>query len=322
MSILRQDKSLLRPEIIMAGIVIDPNLSRETQFDQWLDALPPHYCRQHNQTQMVLDREAAKRRSLSNENTPQWFHCSTTPGPAVPDSRATAYQYEFHAVFHCQACHCAYALCPPEFHETSFATFDVSTPERAAALAKAGEFAAQVNNCNCGFALFVGPPGIGKTRLACNVVRELEVRDALYARHGELTQALRATYSRKNIFLNPPRHWEDDEDDDRQVPSPVKIVQDAGFVVLDEIGCTALANDERSFLDELLKHRYDYRKPTILISNLPLMGTPERPGLKEFLGDALTDRIKEATGNGKFIVQFHGESYRRTTGEDYLKGLC
>lgn len=42
---------------------------------------------------------------------------------------------------------------------------------------------------------------------------------------------------------------------------------------------------------------------------------------KEFLGGALTDRVKEATGNGKFIVQFSGESYRRTTGDNYLKGL-
>jgi len=67
-------------------------------------------------------------------------------------------------------------------------------------------------------------------------------------------------------------------------------------------------------LDELLKHRYDAGKPTILISNLPL------DQLKEFLGDALTDRVKHATGNGKFILQFKGESYRRSAGENYLTG--
>ena len=91
--------------------------------------------------------------------------------------------------------------------------------------------------------------------------------------------------------------------------------------MLDEIGCNPFANDERLLLDELLKHRYEQRKPTILISNLPLTGPPAAPGPKQFLGDALTDRIKEATGNGKFIIQFSGESYRRTMGEDYLAGL-
>ncbi len=92
-------------------------------------------------------------------------------------------------------------------------------------------------------------------------------------------------------------------------PGPLDNVQKVRFLVLDEIGCTALANDERLLLDELLKYRFEHRKPTILISNLPLIGAFDKPGLKEFLGDALTDRIKEATGNGKFIVQFAGESY-------------
>jgi DNA replication protein DnaC len=214
----------------------------------------------------------------------------------------------------CPGCRCAYALCPPEFHETSFATFNTATPECAATLASAREFAAQVNKHGCGFALFVGPTGPGKTRLACNIIRELENCDALYVRQAELTIALRATYGSKVV--------EYDEDGRPLEPKhPLEITQRVRFLVLDEIGCTALANDERLLLDELLKHRYERRKPTILISNLLLFGTPDATGLKEFLGDALTDRIKEATGNGKFIVQFSGESYRRTIGENYLSGL-
>jgi DNA replication protein DnaC len=321
MSILCRDKSLLVPETLKVSIPINSSLTRESQFDQWLNALPPRSCRRHKQTQMELDRLASKRASLSNDNADRWYRRNMTPGPDVPDARVTVDQYAFDAVFRCQACHCAYARCPPAFHETGFGSFDASTPERAAALAKAREFAAQVNKHSCGFALFVGPPGTGKTRLASNVVRELEVRNALYVRHGELTCALRATYGQKDVFLNNSRHREVDEDDNHEPPSPLEIVQDVGFLVLDEIGCTVLASDERLFLNELLKHRYDHSKPTMLISNLPLTGMADSPGLKEFLGDALTDRIREATGNGKFIVQFPGESYRRTTGENYLHGI-
>ena len=93
------------------------------------------------------------------------------------------------------------------------------------------------------------------------------------------------------------------------------MTHDVSFLVLDEIGCTTMANDERLLLDELLKHRYEQRKPTVLISNLPL------DPLKEFLGNALADRIGHATGNGRFIIQFSVASFRRSDGENYLDGL-
>jgi DNA replication protein DnaC len=220
--------------------------------------------------------------------------------------------FTFQIKLRCPACRCAYALCPPEFHTTSFETFDTSTQERAAMLARAREFVAQVNQHGRGFALFVGPTGPGKTRLACNIVRELDHRDALYVRQAQLTAALRATYGRKSVeYDNEGRQVEPEA-------HPLEITQSVRFLVLDEIGCTAFSNDDRSLLDEVIKHRYDEGKPTILISNLPLTGPADQPGLKEFLGDALTDRIRDATGNGKFMLQFTGESYRRTTGEQYL----
>ena len=151
------------------------------------------------------------------------------------------------------------------------------------------------------------------------MIRELDNADALYVRQGQLTVALRATYGRKDVFLrHPPRRGEEDDD---EPPTVLEIVQEVRFLVLDEIGCNALANDERLLLDELVKHRYEHRKPTMLASNLTLAGTPEEPGLKEFLGDALSDRIKDATGNGRFILQFGGDSYRRASGESYLEGL-
>jgi len=141
-------------------------------------------------------------------------------------------------------------------------------------------------------------------------VRELENADALYVRQGQLTTALRATYGRKDMFLH---RYHDATGDDDEPPTPLEIVQGVSFLVLDEIGCAPLANNEHLLLEELLKHRYDARKPTILISNLAL------DQLKEFLGDALTDRIKHASGNGRFILQFKGESFRRTAGENYLE---
>ena len=291
--------------------------TKENRFKAWLaeKMSEPRFCGLHPRTSLIFD-PANSSISQAYKNDMREYRVWNEKKEIEPDA------FHFNAALRCPSCGVAYALCPPEFYETSFDTFDTSTPERASTLAKAREFVAQVNAHRCGFALFVGPTGPGKTRLACNIVRELNDHDALYVRQGELTCALRATYGHKEVILHrSPRRYDDDEDPDDDPPTPLKTVQQVRFIVVDEIGCVALANDERLFLDELLKHRYEHRKPTILISNLPLTGTPDKPGVKEFLGDALADRIKEATGNGKFIIQFTGESYRRTNGENYLAGL-
>jgi DNA replication protein DnaC len=280
-------------------------------YEAWLATVcaAPRYCELHSQTALILSPEVLGVRPVYDSYG--------------YESVARPNEFEFRALFVCPSCCVKYARCPPEFHQTSFDAFDTSTSQCEATLAKAREFAAQVNARGCGFALFVGLTGAGKTRLACNVVRELKFRDALYVRQGELTCAIRASYGRKDVVLRQKRRDDDDDECDRDdtPPTPLEMVQSVRFLVLDEIGCTALANDERLMIDELLKHRYEHRKPTILISNLPLKGTADAPGFREFLGDALADRIKEATGNGKFIVQFSGQSYRRSTGENYLEGL-
>jgi DNA replication protein DnaC len=319
---LERNCALKRPaEIIREEIRLAPGETQQSRFKTWLSEklAVPRFCAKHPHLQLVYEH---------SDESGVWTTCEDWHPCERP--RVVPGVFIFRAALRCPACRVAYALCPPEFHETSFDTFDTSTPERTATLARAREFVVQVNKQGCGFALFVGPTGPGKTRLACNVVRKLENSDAFYVRQGELTCALRATYGRKEVILRRQQarrlEWNHDEcdgerDDDTR-PTPLEICQDVYFLVLDELGCTAFANDERLFLDELLKHRYEHRKPTILISNLPLTGTPDKPGLKEFLGDALTDRIKEATGNGKFIVQFTGESYRRSTGEKYLGGVA
>jgi DNA replication protein DnaC len=323
MNSLKRNRLLSNAVIVNGCVPINAALSHEVQFLEWLDKLTSRNCKRHGRTPLVLDREKSRSRSLSENCMELWYRRYNDPHfhGEIPKGADLDKFYPFDAIFHCPACRCAYALCPPEFHETSFETFDTSTPERLATFASAREFAAQVNKHGCGFALFVGPPGPGKTRLACNIIRVLEHRDSLYVRQGELTCALRATYGRKDVILHRSQRSYDNDAVDDNPPTPLEIVQKMRFLVLDEICSTALANDEQLLLDELLKHRYEQRKPTILISNLPLTGTPDAPGLKEFLGDALSDRIREATGNGKYIVQFSGESYRRTTGENYLQAL-
>jgi len=315
---LARDSSILVTEPVREYAPIDPAVTRGVQFEVWLDNLPLGNCPRHHRTRLEIRRSESRKVSLSEPVEEIWYHWWYLRDVPMPLTRKD--YYPFVALSRCPVCKLQYARVPPEFYESSFAEFQTDTQERASNLAKCRKFAAQLNEKCCGFELMSGFPGNGKTRLACNIVREVDIDDVLYVRQGELTVALRATYSRKDVILHSS--WRRDEEaTDDEPPTPLSIVQRVDLLVLDEIGSNSLANDERLLLDELIKHRYEHRKSTILISNLPLTGTPDTPGLKEFLGDALGDRIKEATGNGKFIVQFSGESYRRTTGEHYLEGL-
>jgi DNA replication protein DnaC len=200
-----------------------------------------------------------------------------------------------------------YALYPAEFIQSRFETFAANTNERAASLALARDYANQVNRHGGGFLVFVGMPGTGKTRLSANIVGQLCHVTGLYVRQGELINALRATYGRD-------KYEYDSDGRRREMQTPLHITQSASLLILDEIGCTTPANDERMLLDELLKYRFEQHKPTILISNLPLKV------LNEFFGDAVSDRIHQATGGGKYIFTFKGESYRRGAGDKYLRG--
>lgn len=264
----------------------------QDRFKSWLanKTSEPRHCSRHSRTSLVVTDTGI---STAYEKP---YHPLDHPEP-LPGV------HKFRAGYRCPACCQEYAACPPAFRATSFASFDTATSDRAKALALVRAYVEQLRQRGRGFLLLVGKPGLGKTLLACNVIGELPYPDALYTRWGLLSTALRNTYRHHG-----PR------DDEEEASPPLQIVQSVGLLVVDELGCTALAADEKQFMDETLKARYDSGAPTILLSNLPL------PEFKTFVGDALWDRVFSATGKGQFIGQLQGESFRRTAGDDYLSG--
>ena len=291
MTLFKQNSQFSWPITVREPIAVARE-NRNQKFSEWLAV--PRYCPKHPRTRLV------------QRTSPKPNHIGATLSYVDTD---TDDEFTFCADFCCPACLRAFALFPPEFLQSGFDTFQTDTEERAAALATARAYVAQVNQFGVGFLVFVGMPGTGKTMLSAGIVGELRGLKALYVRQGELITALRATYGADK--------YEYDEFGRKEglVKTPLEITQAAGLLILDEIGCTAPANDERLLLDELLKHRFEQRKPTILISNLPLKL------LNKYLGHALADRIHQATGGGKFIFTFIEESYRQGDGDNYLRGL-
>src|ERR1019366_5482144 len=118
-------------------VTLSPGETAQARFKTWLAEKTTglRYCRHHPCTKLVFDPAESGIGSAYEE-----YHHKVLPGV-----------YRFVAFLRCPACGPAYALCPPEFHETTFDTFDVSTPERSGAVARCRDFAAQVNAKSCGF---------------------------------------------------------------------------------------------------------------------------------------------------------------------------
>ncbi len=301
-------------------------------FAAWLAAVKGklHQCPHHPRTRMPFVEGAASFSTLpcwqqqlsvlSPEDATGWAKrmmadaCFEQPTPPPT--------HRFCAHFTCPACVVGRARFPREFHETSFADFETSTPERAAALKRCRDFLAQVAQHQRGFLVMVGRCGTGKTRLAANIVRELPQLPALYCRQQEATNELRSSYGHREITYRRFASARSEDHDDRDTPAPSPVLtrlQSAKLLILDELFCVAQGKDEVALLDEVLKHRFDRGLPTILISNLPFNAFGTTPGFKDSLGDALTSRIALATGDWRFHVSLAGPDFRVSRGLDYLR---
>ena len=295
------------------AVRMNPTLSQQAQFDHWLASLAP-CCSRHRGTRLKLDQDATRRsRAFCRAGE---FYAWRDFDAAIPDNDREQY-YPFEAHFWCPACKLSRGSFPPKFHQCRFEDFQTPTQELRGHLAKCREFVEQVNARHCGFLLMCGMPGNGKTRLSATMAGEIIGPEALYLTQGQMTLQHRLTYGRRHVHL----HRRGEEPDDHP-PTVWESAQSVSLLVLDELGTKAMSPDEMLLVDEILKHRHDHFKPTIMISNLPLQGTPGNPGLKEFLGDSLADRIAEANGNGRFNLQFSGGSFRRRAENTYLLGLA
>jgi DNA replication protein DnaC len=135
--------------------------------------------------------------------------------------------------------------------------------------------------------VLLGPPGVGKTHLACGLaVPALEAgHSAMFVTLRELSQQLAA---------GPPRGgW-----------AAVRRYSQPTLLMIDEIGYTRLRHDQAHALFDLVAARYE-RRALILTSTLPFA---EWGGLlgDEVLATALLDRLLHHAE----VLTSNGRSYR------------
>lgn len=180
---------------------------------------------------------------------------------------------------------------PHRFIDRSLKSFVAETNAQHRALEFATTYAANFNDVMTTgrSAMFVGKPGTGKTHLACAIGLHIMHRDS---RSVLFTTAMRATRRVKDT-------WGKTRDETETQAISAMVSPD--LLVLDEVGVQFGSDTEKLILFDVLNERYEWRQPTLLLSNLDLVG------VRNYIGERVFDRMREDGGE---VVVFDWDSYR------------
>ena len=184
---------------------------------------------------------------------------------------------------------------PERFHTRSLNTFKAENDGQRHALSFSTAFAdsfGQGPKTGRG-AIFIGMPGTGKTHLAVGIGMHLmrQGRPVLFSTVMRAIRRIKDTWSRGA------------EESESQAVAALVFPD---LLILDEVGVQFGTETEKNLLFDVLNERYEKRKSTLLLSNLPLNE------VRAYLGERVFDRMREDGGD---VVTFGWESQRAKIGE-------
>lgn len=171
---------------------------------------------------------------------------------------------------------------PLRFREATVESYQVTTNPEQQAIARrqCQDYAAGfADHCQVGRSMMLlGAVGTGKTHLGCAVVQSV-IRNlgatARYTSALDIIRDIKSTFT-KNSELSEGEVY--------------AALRAPDLLVIDEIGVQHGSDFERQVLFEVINDRYKDINPTIVISNLGILG------LRKCLGDRAVDRLTDAGG--------------------------
>lgn len=180
---------------------------------------------------------------------------------------------------------------PERFQNRSLQSFTAETDAQATALQFANAYADGFDDALATgrSALFIGKPGTGKTHLAVGIGLRIMHRDN---RTVLFTTVMRAIRRVKDTWGRESRETE---------TQAIAALVFPDLLILDEVGVQFGSDTEKLILFDVLNERYEKRRPTLLLSNLPL------DDVKAYLGERVFDRLREDGGEA---IPFDWASWR------------
>lgn len=179
---------------------------------------------------------------------------------------------------------------PPHLLPNRFENFETPTEEHRRVLETVRNFSSGLRSHRRSLVL-VGIPGSGKTHLAVSVMWDNALTYPIYVNSVNMLASIKDSWNRK--YSDQPTEEE-----------ILKKMIDAHLVVMDDVGCGHDPNPfERRMFERILCNRHDYRRPTILATNL--IGDQ----MKYLIGERAADRLAETAD----VVITPGTSWRRRT---------
>jgi DNA replication protein DnaC len=179
---------------------------------------------------------------------------------------------------------------PPRFVDKTLGGYSAKNAGQQRALDFACEYAKLLESTGRTgrSAIFCGKPGTGKTHLAVGIGLHV-MRLGQSVLFMTVQRAVRRV---KSSWRNDSGESEGDV---------IKLLVQPDLLILDEIGVQFGTDFEKNLMFDILNERYENKRPTLLLSNLP----PSE--VKNFLGERVYDRMREDGGK---CIPFDWESFR------------